>query len=181
MDINLVTSQTADPFFVVPTHSLKFAHRVDKMLAVWGGTMPQPGMRFTETITTDLVLMQVAAINMAIKDKTMRDYITKKVYTGKGFEGREVKIIGGKKVFKGNNYKNRHGFVVSGVLAAQKGPNKNSRDWESPEMQVQKILRGIKVKSAWEGATMGVRLEGTQNIVEVAIEHLVDRKYVTLL
>jgi hypothetical protein len=46
-------------------------------------------------------------------------------------------------------------------------------------MQVQKILRGVRVKSAWEGATMSIRLENSQSIVEVAIEHLEDCQYVT--
>jgi hypothetical protein len=84
----------------VPTHSLEFAYRVDKMLVDWGGVMPQPGMRLTETITNDPVLMTIVASNMAIKDKTMCDYITKNVYTGKGFEGREVRVIGSKKSFQ---------------------------------------------------------------------------------
>jgi hypothetical protein len=170
-----------DPYFVVPTHSLKFAYRVEKALADWGATMPDAGKRVTETLSNDPIMMHVVASNMAHKDKTMRNFFTKNVYTGKGFEGREVKIIGGKKAFKGNNYKGRYGSVVGGFLAAQKAPNKNSKDWESPEMQVQKVLRGVKVKSAWEGATMGVRLEGTQSIVEVVIEHLEDRVYVTFL
>ncbi|KAJ7807243.1 hypothetical protein B0H13DRAFT_2386553 [Mycena leptocephala] len=163
-DINVVTSQKVDPYFVVPTHSLKFAYRVEKTLADWGATMPDAGKHVTETLINDPILMKVVASNMAIKDKTMRDFITK-----------HVRVIGGKKTFKGNNYKGRYGFVVGGVLVAQKGPNKNSKDWESPETQVQKILRGVKVKSAWEGATMSIRLENSQSIIEVAIEHLEDR------
>ncbi|KAJ7800168.1 hypothetical protein B0H13DRAFT_1932763 [Mycena leptocephala] len=150
-DINLVTSQTADPFFIVPTHSLKFAYRVDKMLADWGGVMPQPGTRLTETITNDPVLMTIVTSNMAMKDKTMRDYITKNVYTGNGFEGREVRVIGGKKVFKGNNYKGCYGFVVGGVLVVQKGPNKNSKDWESLETQVKKMPLVQTAYVEWEG------------------------------
>ncbi|KAJ7909807.1 hypothetical protein B0H13DRAFT_1877309 [Mycena leptocephala] len=129
------------------------AHPLPQMLADWGGVMPQPGTRLTETITNDPVLMTIVASNMAMKDKTMRDYITKNVYTGKGplwFRCRRRSV-------------------------AQKGPNKNSKDGESPETQVQKILRGVKVKSAWEGATMSIRLENSQSIVEVAIEHLEDR------
>ncbi|KAJ7886951.1 hypothetical protein B0H13DRAFT_2342691 [Mycena leptocephala] len=152
-DINVVTSQKVDPYFVMPTHSLKFAYRVEKTLADWGAMMPEAGKHVTKTLTNDPILMKVVASNMAQKDKTMRDFITKHVYTGKGFEGRKVTVRGGKKVFKGNSYKGRHGSVVGGFLAAQKAPNKNSRDWESPEMQ----------------------LEGTQTIVQVAIEHLEDR------
>jgi hypothetical protein len=109
--------------------------------------MPDARKHVTKMLTNSPILMKVVASNMAQKDKTMCDFITKHVYTGKGFEGCEVTVRGGKKNYKGNSYKGHHGSVVGSFLAAQKAPNKNSRDWESLEMQVQKILQGVKVKS----------------------------------
>ncbi|KAJ7605601.1 hypothetical protein DFH06DRAFT_1348571 [Mycena polygramma] len=170
------SSAQSDRFWVEPTHNLKFSNSVDRITAAQSETKgaptaPPPVNRFDN--------LRELATKMAQTDVEFRKAMDRVMYTGSPFDGRLVKIVGAgkdgekynrKKVFVGSNYKGRRGAVRGAVLGLAKGPNKNSREWQSTEWNVQKYLRGNL--AIWKDATVTVEIEFSGQHVVVDIHHL---------
>ncbi|KAJ7602012.1 hypothetical protein DFH06DRAFT_1153215 [Mycena polygramma] len=170
------SSAQSDRFWVEPTHNLKFSNSVDRITAAQSETKgaptaPPPVNRFDN--------LRELATKMAQTDVEFRKAMDRVMYTGSPFDGHLVKIVGAgkdgekynrKKVFVGSNYKGRRGAVRGAVLGLAKGPNKNSREWQSTEWNVQKYLRGNL--AIWKDATVTVEIEFSGQHVVVDIHHL---------
>jgi hypothetical protein len=95
--------------------------------------------------------------------------------TGKGFEHRHVRIIGGDDtVFMGREHKGKFGTVMGIVLFQARRANRNSHSWLSEWNRVMTLLTGGE--RIWDGAVVQVNLNSTprEQAVEVEIEHLYD-------
>ncbi|KAJ7623117.1 hypothetical protein DFH06DRAFT_1142901 [Mycena polygramma] len=172
------SSAQSDRFWVEPTHNLKFGNPVDRINAAQNEakgapTAPPPVDQFDN--------LRELATQMAKHDVDFRKAMDRVMYTGRPFDGRRVKIVGAgkdgekynrKKAFVGNNYKGRRGTVKGAVLGLAKGPNKNSKKWQSTESNVQKYLRGNL--AIWKDATVTVEIEFSGQRVAVDIHHLED-------
>ncbi len=136
------------------------------------------------------MLRELLARGMIHQDVALRDKITKNIYSGKGFEGRQVRVFGGDEdrrtashvrftgstaVFVGSYFKGQRGEVI-GSSVAQQTPVKNAKEWKPPAEEADKVLRGNR--AIWKGAIMHVQFEGAirGQVARVAIEHLEDIK-----
>ncbi|KAJ6449093.1 hypothetical protein C8R47DRAFT_1230777 [Mycena vitilis] len=174
------SSAELDRCWAEPTHNLKFSNPVDRINAAQNEAKGAPTAPPPREQSDNL---REVATQMAKHDVDFRKATDRAMYTGRPFEGRQVKIVGAgkhgekydrKKAFVGNNYKGRRGTVRGAVLGLAKGPNKNSKNWESSEWNVQRYLRGNL--SIWKDATVMVDIDFSGQCVPVDIHHLEDER-----
>ncbi|KAK7033847.1 hypothetical protein R3P38DRAFT_2916686 [Favolaschia claudopus] len=93
------------------------------------------------------------------------------LFTGKAFEGRQVRVVGGVAHFQGREFKGKTGQVIGCTVAASP-PNKNTKDPLPLEAESMLLLRNLK--NLWRDATLQVRLHHSAQIIQVDIKHVQD-------